>query len=98
MKALSTRTEAVRRERSQAMIEARVLELFQRIPVLLGFSIQEDLSIAGIELHGWPGYEWGKDFYDGVSDEISSALVSLTDEREDAAELLRGRTFARTFH
>jgi hypothetical protein len=98
MKALSSHTQDIRRERSEAMIEARVLQLFQRIPPLLGFSVQEDLSIAGIELHAWPGYEWGKEFYDGISDEIAAALIGLTDEREDAAELMRGRTFARTFH
>jgi len=98
MKALSSNTQDIRGQRSQAMIEARVLELFRRIPPLLGFSVQEDLSIAGIELHAWPGYEWDKEFYDGVSDEISTALVGLADERDDAAELMRGRTFARTFH
>jgi hypothetical protein len=98
MKALSTRTQTIRRERAEAMIEARVLHLFQRIPLLLGFSIQEDLSIAGIEVHSWPSYAWGKEVYDEISDEIAAALVGLMNEREDAAELLRGRTFARTFH
>lgn len=79
------------------MIEARMLHLFRRIPLLLGFSVREDLSIAGVEVHRWPGLVWGEDFYDEISDEISAALLALASEREDAAELLRGRTFARTF-
>jgi hypothetical protein len=97
MKALSPRMQAVRRERSEAVIEARVLQLFRRIPLLLGFSIQEDLSIAGVEVHSWPGLEWGKDFYDELYHQISAALVDLTNERDDAAQLLRGRTLARNF-
>ena len=89
--------QAVRRERSEELIEAGVQQLFRRVPLLLGFSIQRDLSIAGVEVHTWPGLEWGEDFYDELHDQISAALVDLVNEREDAAELLRGRTLARNF-
>ena len=89
--------QAVPRERSEALIEACMLELFRRIPLLLGFSIDEDLAIAGVEVHTWPGLEWGEDFHEEVQAEISAALADVMIEQEDAAELLRGRTLARTF-
>ena len=95
MKAPLSRTHAIGRERSQVMIAARVLQLFRRMPMLLGFSIRDDLSIAEVEVLDWPGCAWGKDFHDELHDQISAAVVQLINEREDAAELLRGRTFAR---
>ena len=33
-----------------------------------------------------------------LNEDISAALHELVDERPEAAELLRGRTLARTFH
>src|SRR4051812_12505286 len=98
MKALSPRMQAVQRERSEELIEERVLQLFKRIPLLLGFSVEEDLSIAGVEVQTWPGLEWGEDFYDELHEQISGALVDLVNERADAAGLLGGRTLARNFH
>ncbi|HKQ29454.1 MAG TPA: hypothetical protein VJT77_12700 [Burkholderiales bacterium] len=78
------------------VIETRMHELFQRLPLLLGFSIQDDLSIAGVEVHSWPGLAWGDDFYDELYDQISATLADVVNEREDLADLLRGRTLART--
>jgi hypothetical protein len=48
-------------ERCQAMVERRERHLFRRIPLLLGFPVQEDPSLAATEVQGWPGYVWGKD-------------------------------------
>jgi hypothetical protein len=68
--------------------------LFQRYPALCGFSVREDLSFAHLACH--PALEG--DEARELIDEISAALRELLDERPEAAELLRGRTLARTFH
>jgi hypothetical protein len=78
-------------ERSQA-IEARVHEVFRLTPFLLGFSVGTDLSIEDIALHAWPGCAPSDDLYD----DLSHAVRELAEESDEAAELLRGRTFART--
>lgn len=64
------------------------------VPGLLGFSVEQDLSIGGIEVQA----PWGDELYDEMRDEVSAVLTGLVSERDDAAELLRGRTFARTLH
>lgn len=96
MKTLSQRTPAAARQRSEALLEARVCEVFQRLPLLLGFSLDDDLWLADLELHTWPGCDWG----DAVYGEVNAALAQLLADAEDqgARELLRGRTFARSLH
>ena len=78
------------------MVDERVREVFRRLPLLLGFSLEQDLSIADIEMQVCPGCDWGDDVYGEVDAELSALLAEL--EQDDAAELLRGRTFARTLH
>jgi hypothetical protein len=94
MKALPHRTPTTRPERSQALIDARVREVFRRLPLLLGFSLDHDLWIADVEAHTWPCCDWS----DAVYGEMDAAIAELVAEMEDdgADELLRGRTFART--
>ena len=65
--------------------------LFRRIPILCGFALEEDLQPTEVSVHTWPGYGPGEDLYE----DILTTLVDLVEERPDAAELLRGRTFAR---
>jgi hypothetical protein len=68
--------------------------LFQRNPALCGFAVQEDLSFSDIAchpaLHGDEARE--------LIDDISGALREIAEEDPEAAELLRGRTLARSFH
>ena len=66
--------------------------LFQRLPMLSGFSVHSDLSTADVWLNTWPGWDPSAE----VAEEIGRVLEDLLDERPDAAELLRGRTFARS--
>lgn len=96
MKALSHRTPTARSARSQALIEARVREVFKRVPLLLGFSLDSELRISEAEVGTWPGCEWS----DRVCGEIGAAIDELVARIEDegASELLRGRTFARALH
>jgi hypothetical protein len=96
MKALSHRTLTARSTRSQALIQARVREVFKRVPLLLGFSLDSELRISDVEVGTWPGCEWS----DRVCGEIGAAIDELVARIEDegASELLRERTFARALH
>jgi hypothetical protein len=68
--------------------------LFQRYPALCGFSVQEDLSFSHVACHPAVFGEEAK----MLREEISAALHELVEEQPEAAELLRGRTLARSFH
>lgn len=94
MKPSQHRLGETRRQRTEALLEARIGALFRRFPVLCGFSVEADLLLSDIAIDAWPGYSAGPDLYD----EIANTLSGVLDERPDALELLRGRTFARTFH
>jgi hypothetical protein len=91
MKISQSRQQEIRRERVEAVIEGRIGALFRRVPELSGFSIQWDLQPTEIAVYSWPGYVAGEDLYT----EILTALADLVEERSEAVELLRGRTFAR---
>jgi hypothetical protein len=86
MKAPETRTEAI--------VEEHVHALFQRMPMLSGFSLRHDLEFADVAVHTWPGHSAGADLYQ----ELVETLAEIAEERPEAVELLRGRTFARALH
>ena len=75
-------------------VQAAMSTLFQRYPTLCGFSLKDDLSFTDIACHP----AMANDEAMVLAEEISAALHDLLDERPEAAELLRGRTLARTFH
>ena len=89
-----TRSHTVLREHIEAVLERHVVELFERIPILCGFSVRRDLELGEVALCTWPGFTAGPELYL----ELVQALAELAEERPDAAELLRGRTFVRTLH
>ena len=60
--------------------------------MLSGFWVHDDLSTTEVSLDTWPGWDPSAE----VAEEIGRELQDLLDERPDAAELLRGRTFARS--
>lgn len=76
-------------------VDERLGELFRRLPLLSGFSLEQDLELKDVTLHTWPGYTPGPELYVEV---VMETLADLVEERPDAAELLRGRTFARALH
>ena len=94
METTSQRSQDLRRRRSAALVEQHIEALFRRLPMLVGFSLRDDLEVRDIAFDTWPGYTAGQDLYD----EMAQALADLAEERPDAVELLRGRTFARAFH
>jgi hypothetical protein len=85
--------EASRRE-AAAIVAQRMLELFRRIPMLCGFSVRRDLEVTEVSVCTWPSHTAGEDLYA----ELMQTLADLAEERPDAVQLMRGRTFARAFH
>ena len=77
-------------------VEARVREVFQRLPVLDSFSLDDELWLCDLEVRSWPGCEWDDVVYGEIGAALSELLAEVQDE--GAHELLRGRTFARTLH
>jgi len=84
----------VRRQHTEAIVERHLSELFQRLPMLAGFCLQPDLEVAELSVSTWPGYTAGRELYE----EVMLSLVELADERPEAVQLMRGRTFARAVH
>lgn len=83
--------------------------LFDRWPALLGFSVQdacslssdrewvrldEGLVLADVGLDDWLAHDEKME----LLAEVTHALLELLDERAEAPEALRGRTFARALH
>jgi hypothetical protein len=75
-------------------VQEVVNTLFQRYPTLCGFAVKDDLSFSNVACH--PALAGAE--AEILCEEISVALNELLEERPEAAELLRGRTLARTFH
>lgn len=92
----------------EADLGARVEALFGRCPELCGFLVEErvvdgggeaglrelELYIAGIDV--FPAL--GSAQSETLVAKISAALADLLEESPEAADLLAGRTFARTMH
>jgi hypothetical protein len=74
-------------------VEDVVNALFQRYPSLCGFSVSEDLTFADVACH--PALAGRESLM--LCEEISMMLAELLDNGPEAADLLRGRTMARTF-
>jgi hypothetical protein len=80
-------------QRAREIFDERMASLFDRVPMLSGFCVQSDLSIAEVAVDTWPGWNASAE----LIEEIGRSLQDLVDERPDVAELLRGCTFARSF-
>lgn len=94
MKPSQSRLQENRLQRVEALVERHVLALFRRMPLLCGFALRHDLEVTDIAVYTWPGYTAGEELYR----DLMSSLAELADERPEAIELIRGRTFARAFH
>jgi hypothetical protein len=109
MKAIQSRTHTSERETMIVDVATRIAALFAQLPMLSGFSVQdratltadrnaaslvEDLCIADVAVHVWPGLQATPLVYG----EIVQAMLELLEEHPGAHHLLRGCTFARTFH
>jgi hypothetical protein len=98
----------VKREDLEAALENRVAAIFERCTALWGFSIAErPVSAEGAQsAREWELYvatvsaypELGEDQSARLVGEISGALEDLLNQQPQAADLLPGRTFARSWH
>ncbi|HEY8250825.1 MAG TPA: hypothetical protein VIG70_09475 [Burkholderiales bacterium] len=75
-------------------VQDMVNMLFQRYPTLCGFSVKDDMSFSNVACHPALASEEAE----MLCEEISATLHELMEEAPEAAEMLRGRTVARTFH
>jgi hypothetical protein len=74
-------------------VEQQLQLLFSRCPELSGFSVRElFVSDVGIAPRLSP------EQYGEIYQDIALTLSELLEERPEAGDLLRGRTFARTLH
>jgi len=107
MKAIYGRTQERERDGMIADIATTIAALFTRCHMLSGFSVQDratltrdramalldgGLCVADVSVHA--GFFAPPALYD----EIAQALLDLLEEHPEAYEVLRGNTFARTFH
>lgn len=84
-------------EKFHAELQATMSALFQRYPELHGFTVQDfegRLVLAHVGVDPFVG--------EGVSErvrgEVAVTLLEFLDERPEALDLLRDRTFARVLH
>jgi hypothetical protein len=90
----------------EADLRSCVVEIFERCPGLTGFSVAERLVSSDTSVREWELYISDIAASTGTSsdpskafrEDISQALGSFLSERPEAADLLNGRTFARTWH
>jgi hypothetical protein len=94
MKTAEQRQSEARRQHTEAIVARHVRELFQRLPMLAGFWLRPDLEVDELSVFTWPGCTAGRDLYE----EVMRSLVDLAEERPEAAQLMRGRSFARAVH
>jgi hypothetical protein len=91
MKPAEERESDARRQHIEAIVARHMRQLFQRLPMLAGFWIRSDFRVSELSVVTWPGYAAGRDLYE----DLMQSLVDLAEERPEAMQLIRGRTFAR---
>jgi hypothetical protein len=74
--------------------EARIATLFEEVPFLSGFYVKPDLSVAELSVFTWQGWSVSPE----LGEDIGRFLRDLVVDQPELAELIRGRTFARTLH
>jgi len=94
MKTPEQRLREARRPDTEAAVANHLAALFERMPMLCGFVLRHDFEIAEVSVCTWPGYTAGQDLYD----DLLQALADFAEERPEAVQLMRGRSFARAIH
>jgi hypothetical protein len=106
MKALQERTWQGERHRLEANLGACIQTVFERCPMLCGFSVGQraiaskdaDAGMTEVFISGIDIYPLGWGQSDDFCKEISTALSDLLSQHPDAFGLLCDRTFARSLH
>jgi len=84
------------RHQFESALEARVQQLFGRCPEMCAFSVEMGGQPAVLDLTCYPAPAAAR--MEVIHGEVSGMLSELAEEEPEVAELLRGRTFARTVH
>lgn len=79
-----------------AQVDARVRELFEELPSLIGFSLDKELCVCDVEIVTWPGCPWSERDYAEIGGMLAEVISGIAEE--GAGEELRERTFARSLH
>lgn len=81
---------------AETRLEESIVALFQDLPALCGFTVQQrgGIVLTDVGLYPQPPVEEAK----LICEEIHEALAELVEERPEARDLLVGRTFARSLH
>ncbi|MFN2644043.1 MAG: hypothetical protein ABR570_03555 [Burkholderiales bacterium] len=95
---LAREAQATRRERAEALIASRVQQLFDGLPLLIGFSLDPHVSAVDVELHRFPGHAWSPELYEEVRAIIIDVVIELAAQDPQSERLIGGRTFARHLH
>jgi hypothetical protein len=79
-----------------SQVKERLQLLFSRCPELSGFSIRggDELFVSDVGI----APRLSAEQYREIFQDIATTLSELLEERPEASDLLRGRTFARTVH
>jgi hypothetical protein len=78
----------------EALLSCHLRELFNRLPTLAGFRLQDDLVLAELSVFSWPISTPTS----GLGEIVMQSLVELAECHPEAVVLMRGRTFARCLH
>jgi hypothetical protein len=78
-------------------VEQPLQLLFSRCPELSGFSVRGDADELFVSDVGIAP-RLSAEQYGEIYQDIAATLAELLEERPEASDLLRGRTFARTLH
>jgi hypothetical protein len=89
---LPDRLQQDERQRAKELFEGRMAALFDQLPMLSGFHVRNDLSVTELSISTWPGWRPAP----ALGEDIAHFLQEMVDDQPAVAELLRGRTFART--
>ncbi|OGA72608.1 MAG: hypothetical protein A3G81_21585 [Betaproteobacteria bacterium RIFCSPLOWO2_12_FULL_65_14] len=84
-------------EKFHAELQATVSALFRRYPELYGFTVQ-DFEGRLVLAHMGVDPLFGDGASERLRGDVAEALLQFIDERPEALELLRDRTFARVLH
>ena len=75
-----------------ADVDARVRELFQQLPFLIGFSLDRELCVCDVEVDTWPGWPCTDRDYGEIGAILAEVIGGIVEE--GAADALRVSSYS----
>lgn len=85
---------AVHHQRAEARVTRHVRDLFKLLPRLSAFRLSNDLTVADV----FGGNSTDYTSIRGLYAAVTQSIVELAECHPEVAQLMRGRTFARSLH